>query len=107
MHAQLDSRISTSTRTVIKTPKISPASCTDLSLKIIYKLKSQYCYDLWKIELDTYTKRNLKLSTVHNETTALLKTKILWNVGSSGLTSVQTFRRMVVLSSTETNGHSS
>jgi len=46
---------------------------------------------LWKTEPDIYTNRNLNLSAVHNETTALLKTKILWNVALSGLTSVTTF----------------
>jgi hypothetical protein len=107
VRAQLDTRISTSTSAVIKTRKISPASCTDRSLKIMHKLKFQNCYDFWQRELDTYTNRNLKLSTVKNETTALLRIKILWNVVSSGLTSLPTFRRMAVLSSTVTNGHSS
>jgi len=102
VRAQLDSRFSTSTRAVIKTPKVSPASCTDLSLKIMYKLKSQNCYDLWQRELNNYTNRNIKLFTVKNETTALLRTKILWNVVSrtDKLTDVSTFhlqRKMVIL----------
>ena len=107
MYAQLDLRINTSTRAVIKTRKISPASCTNLSLKIMYKLKFQNCYDLWQRELDTYTNMNLNLSTAYNQTTASLETKMLRNAASSGLTSEPTFRQMAVLSSTETNGHSS